>query len=163
MEPAFAERLNGQPDRGLAEAALRDVSSPTSHDTRGPSPRRAPHAPSFRSHAGWLDDDAPALNAQDGTHLLDAPEDYEGLDFVRTRRPEPEYDPDPDPWLKASEMTQTEVSLRLARHLLAQKLAGSDVSVALTGYELTRRVPARRGHGVALALLFTICRGSTER
>jgi hypothetical protein len=59
------------------------------------------------------------------------------------RKPEQEYSPDPDAWLKAHEMTQTEVSLRLARHLLAQKLVTTDVSVALTGYELTRRLRPR--------------------
>jgi hypothetical protein len=54
-------------------------------------------------------------------------------------RPEPDYPTDPAVWLAANKMTQTEVSLRLARYLLAQRLAATDIEVTLTGYELTRR------------------------
>ena len=60
-------------------------------------------------------------------------------DYYAIRRPEPDYAPDPSVWLASSAMTQTEVSLRLAHYLLAQQRTTTDVTVALTGYELTRR------------------------
>jgi hypothetical protein len=41
-------------------------------------------------------------------------------------------------WLRPSRMSQTEVALRLAVHLIARRVAATPVSVALTGGELTR-------------------------
>jgi hypothetical protein len=60
---------------------------------------------------------------------------------------------DPAVWLAATQMTQTEVSLRLARFLHAEGLSASDVDVALTGYELTRHERPR----------FPVVRFLTER
>ena len=64
---------------------------------------------------------------------------FHGREPFATRRPEPDYPPDPAVWLAANRMSRTEVALRLARHLLAQRLVTGDVDVALTGHELTRR------------------------
>ena len=64
---------------------------------------------------------------------------FHGHEPFATRRPEPDYPPDPAVWLAANRMSRTEVALRLARHLLAQRLVTRDVDVALTGHELTRR------------------------
>ena len=46
-------------------------------------------------------------------------------------------------WLKADRMTKTEASLRVAISLLTRRLVASDVSVALTGGELTRATQPR--------------------
>jgi hypothetical protein len=46
---------------------------------------------------------------------------------------------DPTVWLRSEQMTQTEVCLRLARHLLSSRIAAADVRVSLTGHELSRR------------------------
>ena len=59
--------------------------------------------------------------------------------LVAIRGPERTYPADPAVWLNKNKMTQTEVALRLANYLLAQKLTATPVDVALTGYELTRR------------------------
>jgi hypothetical protein len=71
-------------------------------------------------------------------------EDEEELDSGRpewpaTRRKVEDYSPDPADWLAPHHMSATETSLRLARWLLAQMLVVSDIDVALTGHELTRR------------------------
>ena len=58
---------------------------------------------------------------------------------LRIRRPEPDYEKKPAVWLAADTMSRTEASLRLARYLLVNRLTSSDVHVALTGHELTRR------------------------
>src|SRR5882672_5326367 len=58
---------------------------------------------------------------------------------LRLRKPEKRHSRDPAAWLVFHRMTQTEVSLRLAIHLLKSKLAATDVTVALTAHELTRR------------------------
>ena len=55
------------------------------------------------------------------------------------RRKAEEYSPDPADWLAPHHMSATETSLRLARWLLARKLVVSEIDVALTGDELTRR------------------------
>jgi hypothetical protein len=55
------------------------------------------------------------------------------------RRKVEDYSPDPADWLAPHHMSATETSLRLARWLLAGKLVVSDIHVALTGHELTRR------------------------
>src|SRR2546423_9461250 len=60
-------------------------------------------------------------------------------EFLATRLPEADYPADPAVWLASNHMTQTEVSLRLAHYLIAQKLVTTDITVALTGYELTRQ------------------------
>lgn len=87
-----------------------------------------------------------ALNAQiDAIKDAEEPEDAgwwdlrpgERLPFA-TRRPE-SHSPDPAVWLASDRMSHTEVSLRLAMFLLSSKLAASDVVVALTGSELTKR------------------------
>jgi hypothetical protein len=71
------------------------------------------------------------------------PEDDDDLSnpisSLRLRLPEPEYPKNPAVWLTATLMSRTEVSLRLARYLLHNRLTSSDVHVSLTGYELTRR------------------------
>src|SRR5690348_9610107 len=61
------------------------------------------------------------------------------ISSLRLQRPEPEYPKNPSVWLAAKLMSRTEVALRLARYLLANRLTSSDVHVSLTGYELTRR------------------------
>src|SRR5471030_2026991 len=62
-----------------------------------------------------------------------------GGDFFRLRKPEKRFPRDPAKWIGDNHMTKTEVSLRLAHYLLTRKLVSQEVSVALTGYELTRR------------------------
>jgi hypothetical protein len=49
------------------------------------------------------------------------------------------YSADPAVWLADTVMTQTEVALRLARHLIVSGVACSKVMVTLAGSELTRR------------------------
>jgi len=58
---------------------------------------------------------------------------------LKIRRKVEDYSPDPADWLAPHHMSATETSLRLARWLLARKLVVSDIHVALTGHELTRR------------------------
>jgi hypothetical protein len=65
--------------------------------------------------------------------------DDEELDPLKIRRKVEDYSPDPADWLAPHHMSATETSLRLARWLLARKLVVSDIHVALTGHELTRR------------------------
>ena len=60
-------------------------------------------------------------------------------EWPATRRKVEDYPSDPADWLAPHHMSATETSLRLARWLLAQKLVVSDIDVALTGHELTRR------------------------
>ena len=60
-------------------------------------------------------------------------------EWPATRRKVEDYSPDPADWLAPHHMSATETSLRLARWLLARKLVISDIHVALTGHELTRR------------------------
>ena len=60
-------------------------------------------------------------------------------EWPATRRKVEDYSPDPADWLAPHHMSATETSLRLARWLLARRLVVSDIDVALTGYELTRR------------------------
>jgi len=60
-------------------------------------------------------------------------------EWPATRRKVENYSPDPADWLAPHHMSATETSLRLARWLLARQLVVSDIDVALTGYELTRR------------------------
>jgi len=79
------------------------------------------------------DDDADPAPAEDGDELQKI------ISTLRLRRPEREYPKNPAVWLTANLMSRTEASLRLARHLLHDRLARSDVHVSLTGYELTRR------------------------
>jgi hypothetical protein len=68
-----------------------------------------------------------------------APTGTPDRDPFALRRTEPDYPTDPAVWLASNRMTQTEVSLRLAHYLIAQKLVTTDIIVALTGYELTRQ------------------------
>jgi hypothetical protein len=82
----------------------------------------------------------------------DEDDDVGGL-ATRIRGKERDYPPDPAVWLEANKMTQTEVSLRLARYLIAERMVASDVDVALTGYELTRQERPR----------FPVVRYLTER
>ena len=70
--------------------------------------------------------------------------DEDGFDPRRpewpaTRRKVEDYSPDPADWMAPHHMSATETSLRLARWLLAEKLVASEIDVALTGHELTRR------------------------
>jgi hypothetical protein len=60
-------------------------------------------------------------------------------DSLRLRKREQTYSRDPAVWLASTKMTQTEVSLRLARFLIVSKLAAGDVTVSLGAHELTRR------------------------
>lgn len=60
-------------------------------------------------------------------------------EWPATRRYDEDYSPDPADWLAPHHMSATETSLRLARWLLARQLVVSDIDVALTGHELTRR------------------------
>ena len=60
-------------------------------------------------------------------------------EWPATRRKVEDYSPDPADWMAPHHMSATETSLRLARWLLAEKLVISDIDVALTGHELTRR------------------------
>jgi hypothetical protein len=60
-------------------------------------------------------------------------------DSLRLRKREKTYARDPAAWLGSTKMTQTEVSLRLARFLIVSKLAAGDVTVSLGANELTRR------------------------
>ena len=60
-------------------------------------------------------------------------------EWPATRSKVEDYSPDPADWLAPHHMSATETSLRLVRWLLAEKLVISDIDVALTGYELTRR------------------------
>ena len=60
-------------------------------------------------------------------------------DSLRLRKREKTYSRDPALWLASNKMTQTEVSLRLARFLIVAKLATGDVTVSLGTHELTRR------------------------
>ena len=60
-------------------------------------------------------------------------------EWPATRRKVEDYSPDPADWMAPHHMSATETSLRLARWLLAEKLVVSDIDVALTGHELTRR------------------------
>lgn len=74
----------------------------------------------------------------------DEDEDEDDFDSSRPewpaiRRKVEDYSPDPADWLAPHHMSATETSLRLARWLLARKLVVSDIHVALTGHELTRR------------------------
>jgi len=60
-------------------------------------------------------------------------------EWPATRRKVEDHSPDPADWMAPHHMSATETSLRLARWLLAEKLVVSDIDVALTGHELTRR------------------------
>jgi len=65
--------------------------------------------------------------------------DPEAPGWPAIRRKAENYSPDPADWLAPHHMSATETSLRLARWLLARQLVVSDIDVALTGHELTRR------------------------
>lgn len=84
----------------------------------------------------------PTADPDDVGKYLDLAPPQEQLAYAHIRqrhRKREMLDPDPKVWLAAHRMTQTEVSLRLARWLLDHHLVATEVSVALTGYELTRR------------------------
>jgi hypothetical protein len=66
----------------------------------------------------------------------------EGRDLDREQyqlRAIEDYSADPAVWLADTVMTQTEVALRLARHLIVSGIACSKVMVTLAGAELTHR------------------------
>ena len=60
-------------------------------------------------------------------------------DSLRLRKRDKTDSRDPAAWLTANKMTQTEVSLRLARFLVVSKLAAGDVTVTLDRHELSKR------------------------
>src|SRR4051794_37323591 len=72
----------------------------------------------------------------------DEEDDYSLADLPALAGPSDKPAPltaDPAVWLASTYMTQTELALRLARHLITSRLASGDVQVSLTAYELTRR------------------------
>ena len=58
-----------------------------------------------------------------------APTGAPDRDPFALRRAEPDYPTDPAVWLASNRMTQTEVGLRLAHYLIAQKLVTTDIVV----------------------------------
>jgi hypothetical protein len=76
--------------------------------------------------------------ARNSRSVEDEP-DEDRPEWPAIRRRVEDYSPNPSEWLAPHHMSATETSLRLARWLLARKLVVSDIHVALTGHELTRR------------------------
>lgn len=68
----------------------------------------------------------------------DEEDDDDERELGAIRRAE-KYPKDPADWLIKPRMTQTEVSLRLAKYLITRKLVSSKVALTCAGYELTRR------------------------
>ena len=78
-------------------------------------------------HSGRDDDD-------DVEDDIDAGQDSEGPGQAEVLVPANRI------WISSTRMTRTETSLRLALHLLTRQLVASDLTVALTGNEMKRKV-----------------------